>query len=429
MTDFPNRPRQSNFEVTLAQPIDSSGTTIILSDVPDYASGGETTIFTILNPKGVEHISATGWNGSTNTLSGVVRGVVGYDGGSSTAAAHGAGTKVILGNPWQVYDEVNTGLASKADLAGDTFTGRASWSGTNAAPNVPTFADTTARDAAITTPVDGDLCTVAGDLQHYNATTVQWETADTGTPTPNGSTTVAGKFEEATTAEVGASTATGGTGARLAINPGSVVKTSSGAGDENKLAALDSNGEFAAGFLGKATLKSTLTAKGSIYAASAASTPAELAAGSDNQVIVYDSGETTGLNASNFSKLIFVDPTRGAFPDGQILAGATETVLNETIPANSFGANDILFIKTHLDMQVNSTTSNVTIDIKFGGTNIASFTESVSTSVLEQFFVETYIYAVASTASQLCVTKFGQLDQDNTFSRIYTSTTKSIILV
>lgn len=42
----------------------------------------------------------------------------------------------------------------------------------------------------------------AGDLEHYNGTTAQWEIADTGTPTPNASTTTAGKVETATTGEI-----------------------------------------------------------------------------------------------------------------------------------------------------------------------------------------------------------------------------------
>jgi hypothetical protein len=41
---------------------------------------------------------------------------------------------------------------------------------------------------------------------NYNLTTAQWEAVDTGTATPNGSTTVAGKVETATTGEVTAGT-------------------------------------------------------------------------------------------------------------------------------------------------------------------------------------------------------------------------------
>lgn len=62
----------------------------------------------------------------------------------------------------------------------------------------PSFASVAARNTAIPSPVDGMVCTVAGDLQHYNATTSQWETAGTTTPTPNGSETVAGKFQQST---------------------------------------------------------------------------------------------------------------------------------------------------------------------------------------------------------------------------------------
>lgn len=40
-----------------------------------------------------------------------------------------------------------------------------------------------------------------GDLEHYNGTTLQRETADTGTPTPNASPIVAGKVEVPTLAQ------------------------------------------------------------------------------------------------------------------------------------------------------------------------------------------------------------------------------------
>ena len=69
---------------------------------------------------------------------------------------------------------------------------------------------------------------------------------------PDGSTTVKGIFEEATVAEQGSATATGATGARLVPANANLVKTSSGAGDENKIAVLDAAGTFANGFIDKA---------------------------------------------------------------------------------------------------------------------------------------------------------------------------------
>jgi N-acetylneuraminic acid mutarotase len=39
------------------------------------------------------------------------------------------------------------------------------------------------------------MCTVNGDQYHYNGTTDQWEISDTGTPTPNATTSLAGKVQ------------------------------------------------------------------------------------------------------------------------------------------------------------------------------------------------------------------------------------------
>lgn len=112
----------------------------------------------------------------------------------------------------------------------------------------PVFTNSTQRDAAIPSPVNGMKCynTAEGAFQGYVGGS--WTNEGTST-TPNGSTTVAGKFEEATIAEVGAGTQTGGTGADLVINPTAVVKTSSGAADENHLVALNASGQFNTGFI------------------------------------------------------------------------------------------------------------------------------------------------------------------------------------
>jgi hypothetical protein len=112
----------------------------------------------------------------------------------------------------------------------------------------PIYADAATGEAAISSPLNGDsfYATTEGVVREYIGGA--WGNS-TGVATPNASTTVAGKVEEATTAEMGAGTATGGTGARLFVNSGNLVKTSSGAGDENKVPVLDSTGKLAIGFI------------------------------------------------------------------------------------------------------------------------------------------------------------------------------------
>jgi hypothetical protein len=65
-------------------------------------------------------------------------------------------------------------------------------------------------------------------------------------------TTHKGVIEIATPAQMGAGTATGETGALLVPPNSQLVKTSSGAGDENKIPVLDSAGTLANGFVDKA---------------------------------------------------------------------------------------------------------------------------------------------------------------------------------
>ncbi len=113
------------------------------------------------------------------------------------------------------FSNLNT---DKAELSGGTFTGPIVFSGsTNSGLKVNSLS-TTQRDAL--TPANGMLI--------YNTTINQTQVYENGvwnTPTAaatNASTTVAGIVEEATQAEVDAGTTSGGTTARLFVNPSTV---------------------------------------------------------------------------------------------------------------------------------------------------------------------------------------------------------------
>lgn len=75
--------------------------------------------------------------------------------------------------------------------------------------------------------------------------------------TPDASTTVKGSVEIATGAELAAGTGTGGTGAILVPAGDSFTNTPAGAGDENKVAVLNSAGQFDEGFINVGALTPT----------------------------------------------------------------------------------------------------------------------------------------------------------------------------
>jgi len=100
-------------------------------------------------------------------------------------------------------------------------------------------------------------------MTYYNPTTVQWETLGSETPTPTATNVVQGKVYKASVANQGAQTA--GVYALMAEN---LVKTSSGAADENKVPVLNADGDIEDGFI-----PSTIGITGEIKLWSTASAP------------------------------------------------------------------------------------------------------------------------------------------------------------
>ena len=82
----------------------------------------------------------------------------------------------------------------------------------------------------------------------------------------NASTSTQWVAEEATLSEQGSQTATGGSGARLFINPVNTAKTSSGSWDENKIPLLNSAGKLESWFIDASAFNEALFGNGSDWA-------------------------------------------------------------------------------------------------------------------------------------------------------------------
>lgn len=385
MSSLSNIPKQSYFSAQLDSPIDATQTSgIYLTTVPSYTPSGETVYLNIVDSGGPETISCTGWNTSTKELSGVTRGVDTYTGESASGSPHGAGITVVLSDDWNYFQAIATAVNTKFDTAGGTFTGAVDFSGASTTFRMPNLT-TTQRDA-LGSPANGMIIynTTSGTFQYYDGGT--WY--DVGTATvSNASETVAGIVELATNAEMGTGTSSGGTGARLVPPNDQLVKTSSGAGDENKIAVLNSFGQYADGFLGLSTSSiaygvpkagaagaiddgyiALTTAGDTVYSDGTDLT--RLAIGSARQVLAVNSGATAPEWAYRGS-------VGNAVNDSITVTTSEETKATVSLPANVLGTANSVKIVGHVKIS-NATGGDVTytLRVKYGGTTITTVTLS-----------------------------------------------------
>ncbi len=237
----------------LASPISASDTTVTFTSAFLDHNGVVFPVDTLIgierNDGYVETVlaRAAGWNvsGTTNTM--LVRGIrlEGLDWTTSdpTLASDFNEDSAVFGNISGVIQALNSAGLTAQIGANIKFNGRPLFMGTGVAA-CPVFANTTARDAVLTSPQNGDMCYVTADGVFYDYTSGAWVARAAGGTFPNGSTTVAGKFQAATVAEQAAHTATGSTGALLVPVVGNFITSSAGVGDAGKLAVVASTGKF-----------------------------------------------------------------------------------------------------------------------------------------------------------------------------------------
>lgn len=244
-------PIEDNYEATLTQALAASASalTIYVSRTPVATFPANTEVVMTINPKKgftrqenvlVESYDATA---KTLTIKTASRAQTRYAGDSPSPLAHSVGSKIIISDAYPVWNSLDDGLP----ISGGTMTGQLNFSGTTHAGIKHINLTTAQRDAL--TPSNGMMIYNITTGEHNQVIGGSWTPVAAGSTQADASTTVAGKVEEATNAEVKAGTAAGGTGARLFINPASTVVTSSGAADDGLIPKLNTSGQLATGFI------------------------------------------------------------------------------------------------------------------------------------------------------------------------------------
>lgn len=198
---------ESWLDFTVSQKVSPADTTIYISPVPTVTAG---RVY-LKNPAQEEWISFT-WVWATS-ITGCTRWL------SSTADPATSGT----GLTWVAW--------SKGVLVAmhDQLPDKQQWDAVLFSAKV--YATTAARDSALwadwaaTKAYTWIYVTATWLHYNYNLSSNQWESVDTGTTTPDATTTAAGKVELPTDAEVTAGTATGGTGATLTPTNAQTLKS------------------------------------------------------------------------------------------------------------------------------------------------------------------------------------------------------------
>ena len=205
---------------------------------------------TLVEYLGIESLSQSGTALTTGT---VIRYLSPTDGTSFVTVGAGlsfpAGSVVEL--VWDVRHAEQTMFKDNVNTI--TGAGAIRSSSTTVAAFRPNSVTEAQRDAAVAGAGDSFYVTDGSNANRIHTYEGGSWGVSSSTTVADMSTTVAGKGEAATTAEHATAAATGGTGATLVVPNSSLVKTSSGAGDENKIPVLGESGTLPIGMIATGT--------------------------------------------------------------------------------------------------------------------------------------------------------------------------------
>ena len=213
MSQLTNIPLQDNYKSTLSQAWDGNVWTIYVNTVPSFTFPSWVKTYICVDPwktnMQVARISAYDATLKTITVDNIT--LDKGNGVAYTAQTHTVGSVIEISDNYQFREDILTAMNTKVDTnSTDTATGK--------------FANAAARDAYFTSPVNGNSAYLTAEGKRTDYVGGAWVDRATGS-TPNASTTVAGKVEIATQAEITAWTSTGWTGALLSTTPDIMATT------------------------------------------------------------------------------------------------------------------------------------------------------------------------------------------------------------
>lgn len=301
-----------------------------------------------------EQISFTGITQNVDgsaTLTGVTRGlnfVLPCTAVTAYQKAHAGGTKFVLSNTACFY--------SQFPSTGSTSTINAVW--TFATSGIPVLSTT--ATSSFVTPDQFITKGYADSLSFSGA--------------PNGSLTQKGIYQEATKAQTVAGTAVGSTGADLVV-PNSYFSNTPSA--TATVPVTDSDGTLPTGFV-KQTASSSYNFLGNMNFASTTNSGTSTIQNAkiNNNLVVSGNATLSGVNSGNFPNLISASTTNVTNN------GTNETnIFSVSIPGGTLLTGNVIKAETTLEYVTRFTSvSNFILRLKYGSTNIATSTISLTSS-------------------------------------------------
>ena len=184
-----------------------------------------------------------------------------------------------------------------------------------------------------------------------------------------------------------------------------------------------------------ANIDGLLTAKGDIYAASAAATPDRLGVGANNTVLTADSTTATGLKWAAAPKVVQIVSANFSTPTTSTSTTYVDTGLTVTITPTS-ASNKVLVMVTqngfnrngssanqcigHRLVRAGTTIAQIGVNIDFTGTTLDHY---ISTSAI------TYLDSPATTSATIYKTTFNQNSGTGTVTAQIDSSVSTITLM